>query len=37
MNLVTDKIDDLEEALRKAGAAAPVRAGIADGAQGASA
>jgi uncharacterized membrane protein len=37
LNLVTDKIDDLEDALRKAGAAAPVRAGLADGAKGASA
>jgi uncharacterized membrane protein len=37
LNLVTDKIDDLEDALRKAGASAPVRAGLADGAKGASA
>jgi uncharacterized membrane protein len=37
LNLVTDKIDDLEEALRKTGAAAPVRAGLAEGAKEASA
>jgi CRP/FNR family transcriptional regulator, cyclic AMP receptor protein len=30
LNLVTDKIDDLEEALRKTGAAAPGRGGLVD-------
>lgn len=37
LNLMTDKIDDLEEALRKAGTAAPARAGLLKGANEASA
>jgi len=31
LSLVTDKIDDLEEALRKTGAVVPARAGLAEG------
>ena len=37
LNLVTDKIDDLEEALRKSGAAVPTGAGLVEGANEASA
>jgi uncharacterized membrane protein len=37
LNLMTDKIDDLEEALRKTGAAVPARAGLLEGANEASA
>jgi uncharacterized membrane protein len=33
LNLLTDKIDNLEEALRKTGAAALPRAGLAEGAK----
>ncbi len=37
LNLMTDKIDDLEEALRKSGAAVPARVGLVEGADEASA